>query len=136
MKTKIPHLILALGIFAAQPASAADTLITFSTFDASGTGTGYNIVGGGSGGASLSTTVGDPTTFSFTLSGTDLDNGGVNDTLTFDLVYTIYTGSTYDGNDVTLGPTVALDALQTHYFQNYIGDPDTNSLSVLVKVSG
>ena len=130
MKTKIPHLILALSLslYAAQSASAADVLIEFGTFDANGTGTSYAIDGSGGQSATLSTTVGNPTTYSFTLSGADLDLGGVNDTLTFDLVYTLYTGSTFDGSDVTLGTTVALDALQTHYYQNYVGDSNTNVL--------
>ena len=128
-KNKIPHLILALSLslFAAQSASAADVLIEFGTFDANGTGTSYAIDGSGGQSATLSTTVGNPTTYSFTLSGADLDLGGVNDTLTFDLVYTIYAGSTYDGNDVTLGTTQTITSPGNQHFGQYpSGDPDTS----------
>jgi len=128
MKTKIPHLILALSLslYAAQSASAATTFIEFYTFDADGAQPNYRIDGVNQGEATVGTTFGDPTTHSFTLVN-DFDGGGVNDTITFDFVYTIYTGSTFDGSDVTLGTTQAIDAGgNTHYGQYPNGDPDTN----------
>lgn len=126
---KIPHLILVLGIIAAQSASAASTLIEFYTFDANGDQSNYKIDGVNSGAAPVGKTFGDPTTYSFTLVN-DLDGGGVNDTLTFDFVYTIYTGSTISGGDVTLGTTQTIvDPGNSHFGQYPTGDPDTNVLS-------
>ena len=104
-------------------------IVQYTTFDANGGGTGYKLDGVNLGGlgSSVSSAVGGPTIYSFTLIN-DLDGGGINDTLTFDLVYTLYTGSTISGGNVTLGPTVALSGLTTHFGQNYVGEPDINTL--------
>ncbi|MEP2776223.1 MAG: PEP-CTERM sorting domain-containing protein [Luteolibacter sp.] len=49
--------------------------------------------------------VGSTRTFTLTQTA-DLDGGlGGDDTLSFDLIYEAYTGSTFDGTDVTLGAT-------------------------------
>lgn len=131
MKTKAPHLILALSLslFAAQSASAAGTLIEFYTFDADGAQPNYRIDGANQGGATVGKTFGDPTTYSFTLVN-DLDGSGVDDTLTFDFVYTIYTGSTISGGDVTLGTTETIASTGNSHFGQYpTDDPDLNTLS-------
>ena len=126
-KTKIPHLILAGLLGTGLAAHAA--IVQYTTFDANGGGTGYKLDGVNLGGlgSSVSSAVGGPTIYSFTLIN-DLDGGGINDTLTFDLVYTLYTGSTISGGNVTLGPKVALSGLTTHFGQNYVGEPDINTL--------
>jgi hypothetical protein len=128
MKTKIPHLFLVLGIYAAQSASAADVLLSFSSFDADGGQPSYQLDGSNSGSATLVSSFGDPTTYSFTLVN-DLDGGGVDDTLTFDFVYTIYTGSTISGGDVTLGTTQTIASPGNAHFGQYpTGDPNTNAM--------
>ena len=128
MKTKIPHLFLVLGIYAAQSASAADVLLSFSSFDADGGQPSYQLDGSNSGSATLVSSFGDPTTYSFTLVN-DLDGGGVDDTLTFDFVYTIYTGSTISGGDVTLGTTQTIASPGNLHFGQYpTGDPNTNAM--------
>lgn len=130
MKTQIPYLILS-GLLSTTLVSQA-ALISFSTFDADGTQPSYQIDGVNQGSSSPAVTVvqsfGDPTTYSFTLVN-DLDGGGSDDTLTFDFVYTIYTGSTISGGDVTLGSTQTIASPgNTHYGQGYTGDPDSNKI--------
>ena len=126
MKTKIPHLILA-GLFGTTIASQA-ALIEFDIFDADGAQPRYFVDGAGPTNATVGTSFGDPTTHSFTLVN-DFDGGGVNDTITFDFVYTIYTGSTFDGSNVTLGTTQAIVG-NSHFGQWEDGaDPNRNVLS-------
>jgi len=76
----------------------------------------------------VTASLGDPTVFSFTRIG-NLDGGTVDDTLSFDLVYTIYTGSSFDGTNLTLGTSVALaDTTNPHFLNNYVNDPSNNAV--------
>ena len=71
-----------------------------------------------------------PTVYRFTRTG-NLDGGTTNDTLSFDFVYTIYTGTSISGSDVTLGtpsPQVS-GSTNDHFMQDYAGDPNTNALA-------
>lgn len=71
-----------------------------------------------------------PTVYRFTSTG-DLDGGTTDDTLSFDFVYTIYTGTSISGSDVTLGtpsPLVSGSA-NVHFMQDYVGDPNINRLA-------
>lgn len=99
-------------------------IVTVNGFDANGTGGGIFTVTESGGGAT------SPNTYSFTTTG-NLDGGTVNDTLSFDFIYTIYTGSTFDGTDVTLGTPVNYDSTSTnlHFANDFVGDPDLNGLS-------
>ena len=125
-KTKIPHLILA-GLLGATIASQG-SVIAFERFDANGAQPNYRVDGGSLGTATLVNSFGDPTTYSFSLTG-DLDGGSIDDTLTFDFVYTIYAGSTYDGNDVTLGTTQTITSPGNLHFGQYpTDDTDTNAM--------
>ncbi len=96
-------------------------IVTFNTFDANGTqSSGFTIT---------PSAPGDPTTYSFTRTA-NLDGGTIDDTLSFDFVYTMYTGSSFDGTNVTLGTSVALASLgNSHYMNNYVGDGNTNFVS-------
>ena len=102
----------------------ANLIIFQGRFDANGSGAFSNV-----GEFSVTPSAGDPTTYSFTHTA-NMDGGTINDTFTFDLVYTMYTGSTFDGNDVTLGSSVALnDFNNPHFMNNYVGDTDTNQVA-------
>lgn len=90
-----------------------------------------------SGGFTLSvTTSGTTHTLAFTNSGaTDLDGGGTNDTLTFELVYDYYSGSSFSGVSpnatVTLGTASAGNTNNQNWgASNFAGG---NTLSLLVQ---
>lgn len=71
-----------------------------------------------------------PTVYRFTRTG-DLDGGTADDTLSFDFVYTIYTGSSISGTDVTLGAPrpLASGSFDVHFMQDYVGDTNTGALA-------
>lgn len=70
------------------------------------------------------------TVYRFTAAG-NLDGGTINDTLSFDFVYTIYTGSSISGSDVTLGTPSSLlsGSTNVHFMQDYVGDLNVNRLA-------
>ena len=105
-----------LGASVAQAA-----VVSITGFDASSTAISSFTV---------TATANNPTVYSFTRTG-NLDGGTVNDTLSFDLTYTLYTGSTFDGTGAgTLGTSVAQANLgNAHFINNYTGDTDTNSVA-------
>lgn len=116
---------LAVAVFLAGTNSLHAGIITFTTFDANGTQANSSV-------GSFTVTpsaAGNPTTYSFTRTG-NLDGGTINDTLSFDFVYTMYTGSSFDGTNVTLGTSVALAGFSNpHYMNNYVGDGNTNNVT-------
>ena len=122
MKPKTSHFILAtlLGITLASQAAT----VSINSFDAQHTSTsGFSI--------NHAHAVDGTVTYSFSITG-NLDGGTVNDTMSFDLVYKLYTGSTISGSDVTLGTQVAhaQDPITNSHFMNaYVGDTNTNTLT-------
>ncbi|MGJ8656616.1 MAG: PEP-CTERM sorting domain-containing protein [Akkermansiaceae bacterium] len=68
-------------------------------------------------------------TFSFTQTG-DLDGGSIDDTLSFNLVYEAYTGSTFDGTDVTLGTASTPNVNNVNWHNNEFTSGNTLSLAV------
>lgn len=71
--------------------------------------------------------------YTFTLTQTgDLDGSAISDdTLTFNLIYTGYNGSTFAGGDVTLGTAAAPRALDnTNWFNNTFTSGHTVSLEI------
>ena len=76
-------------------------------------------------------TAGNTVTYSFTQTG-DLDGAGVSDdTLTFDLVANAFTGSTFDGTDVTLGTTaITPNTNNVNWHSNNFENGNTLSLEV------
>jgi hypothetical protein len=100
--------------------------IEFHTFDGNGSGTGYRLDGAGTG-KSFDLTItsnGNSIVYSFSETA-DLDGGTVDDTLSFDMVQTVYTGSTYNATDVTLGSSVQASP-NMHFGQGYDGDLNAN----------
>ncbi len=87
----------AIGIVAALSVSANAALITVENMDSDSVSiSGFTV---------SSATVGNTVTYSFTQTG-DLDGqANVDDTLSFQLISEFYTGSSFDGTDVTLGAT-------------------------------
>lgn len=115
---------LAVAFFLSCNGVLRASLVTFNTFDANGTRASTNV-----GAFAVTQSVGDPTVYSFSRTG-NLDGGTVNDTLSFDFVYTMFTGSSFNGTNVTLGSSVALaDLTNTHYMNNYVGDSNTNQVA-------
>lgn len=95
MKTKSKTLLF-VSAFSALTLSANAAVINILNMTAEDTSRS---------GFTISVTGTTTKTFSFSQTG-DLDGGlGGDDTLTFDLIYEAYTGSTFDGTDVTLGAT-------------------------------
>lgn len=123
MKIKTPHIILTSLLASLAIQTSHGAVITFTTFDAHGSGSNYQLDGVNAGSFAVTSSQGDPTTYSFSQTA-DLDGGTVNDTLTFDFVYTIYTGSTISGGDVILGTSQPLTnpSANSHFGQNYVGD--------------
>ncbi|MGJ8672687.1 PEP-CTERM sorting domain-containing protein [Rubritalea sp.] len=76
-----------------------------------------------------SSTVGNIVTLSFTQTG-DLDGGSSDDTLSFDLLYTAYTGSTFDGTDVTLGAASTPNMSNINWHSNLFPEGSTLGLEV------
>ncbi len=70
--------------------------------------------------------------YTYTLTQTgDLDGSGGNDTLTFDLIYSGYTGSTFSAGDVTLGTATAPKVINNvNWFDNEYSTGMTLSLEV------
>ena len=116
---------IGLAVLLSGNSSLNASLVNFTIFDANGTQANSNV-------GTFTVTpsaAGDPTTYSFTRTG-NLDGGTINDTLSFDFVYTMYTGSSFDGTDVTLGTSVALANFSNpHFMNNYVGDTNTNVLA-------
>ena len=88
----------------------------------------------GNGGFSVSNTTssapGIVRTISFTQTG-DLDGGlGGNDTLSFDLVETYYTGSTFSAGDVTLGGQANVAGNGNNFGNNNIGNLSTLTFEI------
>jgi len=123
---KITTTVLA-GLFGTALASQG-AVLNFNSLDADGAQSSANVDGGNIEAFDLSSgTDGNSTVF--TLSKTaNLDGGALDDTLSFELVYTIYTGSSFSDGDVTLGSSVAIATSNLHFGQGYTGDPDTNFL--------
>lgn len=74
-------------------------------------------------------TVGNTRTLSFTQTG-DLDGGTANDTLSFDLIYEAYTGSMFDGTDVTLGASALPNVNNINWHSNSFTTGNTLSLGI------
>jgi len=107
------------------PSIACASIVNFTTLDANGTQPNSSV-----GAFTVTTsTSGTSTIYSFTQTG-NLDGvGTANDTLSFDLIYDVYTGSTFDGTNVTLGtPTAYNTGGNIHFMNDYIADPDTNAV--------
>eukprot|EP00903_Cladosiphon_okamuranus_P004032 g4030.t1 len=68
-------------------------------------------------------------TYTLTQTG-NLDGGTTDDTLTFDLVYRAYTGSTFDGTDVTLGTAATPSITNVNWHSNTFTTGNTLSLSI------
>lgn len=103
--------------------SAQAATINWTSFDANGgDAAGYTVT--------KSHALDGTVTYSFTRTA-NLDGGTVNDTLSFDLVYKMYTGSTFAGGDVTLGTQVAAQnpISDAHYMNAYVGDADGNQVA-------
>lgn len=73
--------------------------------------------------------VGNTYTFTLTQTG-NLDGGTVNDTLSFDLIYETYTGSTFSGGDVTLGTASTPNVNNQNWHSSLFTTGDTLSLEV------
>ena len=75
-------------------------------------------------------TTGNTVTHSFTQTG-DLDGAGIaDDTLSFDLVTNAFTGSTFDGTNVSLGTTQITPTIGRNFHNNLFTTGDTLSLEV------
>ena len=75
-------------------------------------------------------TTGNTVTHSFTQTG-DLDGAGIaDDTLSFDLVTNAFTGSTFDGTNVSLGTNQITPAIDRNFHNNLFTTGDTLSLEV------
>jgi hypothetical protein len=124
---KMKNLTATIAGLMSAAALAQGATITVGSFDANGGGSGYTS-GGDSGTFALATDFDGNSTI-YTYSDTaDFDGGGTDDTFSFDVVYTMYSGSTILDGNVTLGTSAALAELSTnsHFGQNYFGDTDTN----------
>ena len=76
------------------------------------------------------TTAGNTVTHQFTRTG-DLDGAGIaDDTLSFDLVTNAYTGSTFDGTDVSLGAVQITPATGSNFHSGRFTGGDTFSVEV------
>jgi hypothetical protein len=119
-KIVLCSITLAVAVLVTGKGSLHAAVVTINSFDPNGNGSaGFTVT---------PSAAGDPTTYSFTRTA-DLDGGTIDDTLSFDFVYTMYTGSSFDGTNVTLGTSVALvDFSNPHYMNNYVGDPNTNTV--------
>ncbi len=106
------------------PLSASADIINIANLAPNDSG---NIVSGFtvSGGA----LVGSTRTFTLTQTG-DLDSGTLDDTLSFDLIYNAYTGSTFSGGDVTLGTASTPNVNNVNWHNNNFTTGNTLSLEV------
>ena len=89
--------------------------------DAGNTISGFAVSGGA--------LVGSTRTFTLTQTG-DLDSGTFDDTLSFDLIYEAYTGSTFSAGDVTLGAASTPNVNNVNWHNNNFTTGNTLSLEV------
>lgn len=79
----------------------------------------------------FTTTVTGTTPRNIAFAGTfDMDGGGTNDTLTFDITYEYYSGSSYSGTDVTLGTPSAANINNQNWGNPTFTGGDTLALLV------
>lgn len=122
---KLKNIAYALMLSLALPLSAnADLIdiIDLETRDAGTTHNGFTVTG------SFSPS-GNTYTFSFTQTG-NLDSGTVDDTLSFDLIYEAYTGSTISGGNVTLGTTQVAPIVTRNWHTGSFDAGETLSLQI------
>ncbi|MEP2777535.1 MAG: PEP-CTERM sorting domain-containing protein [Luteolibacter sp.] len=121
-QNRILLFVSALSALTLSANAATINIDNLSASDAGNTVSGFTVTG------SLTD---DTYTFSFTQTG-DLDGGlGGDDTLEFDLIYNSYTGSTFDGTDVTLG-TTQTTARTTNVNWHSNGFDNGNTLSLQI----
>lgn len=123
MKNRFLILAIAVASLSLSQTSNADIVNILNLDPTAGTGVFSTTVN----------TVGTTHTVSFT--GTDdFDGGGTNDTLTFDMVYEFYTGSSYSGTSPNVTTNLGTAALPTSSGQNWgdntFGGGETLSLLI------
>jgi len=121
MNNKIKHLAMAGALITLMEASNAATISVLDMTPTSTSISGFTVTGG--------TLVGSTRTYTLTQTA-DLDGGSVDDTLSFDLIYEAYTGSTYAAGDVTLGTTSTPNGNNINWHSNEFTTGDTLSLEV------
>ncbi len=114
--------IVAASLTVAQTSNASLVLVANRDAD-NHTANGWN--------SQFSAISGNTYTITYTNSGlSDLDGGGSNDTMTFDVVYDFYTGSTFSAGTLTLGTPVAPQSNSQNWGDNTFESGNTLSLLV------
>ena len=122
---KLKNIAYAMMLSLLFPLSSNADLVDVIDFEANDAGTVHN-------GFTVSgSLVGNTYTFSFTQTG-NLDSGTVDDTLSFDLIYEAYSGSTFSAvtGDVTLGSATTPGTSNRNWFNGFVEAGDTLSLQI------
>ena len=114
-------LALATGLFGSSAQAGIININDLAPNDLGNTISGFTVSGGA--------LVGSTRTFTLTQTG-DLDGGALDDTLSFNLIYEAYTGSTFSAGDVTLGAASAPNVNNVNWHNNNFTTGNTLSLEV------